>query len=56
MAKGLKDGLSNSNQSDGVAVYDGTYVLFKVAGTTKARLDSSGNLSINGGVTTDAGL
>lgn len=56
MAKGLKDGLTNSNSADGIVTYDGTYVYVKVAGTTKARMDSNGSLSINGGLTDNAGL
>lgn len=42
----MKDGLSSG---------DGYYNIY-YAGTLVARLDSSGNLEINGGVTTDAGI
>jgi hypothetical protein len=56
MGKGMKDGMSNSNQVQGIVTFDGTYIYFKFNGTTVARIDTNGTLQINGGLTDNAGI
>lgn len=54
MAKGLKNGLGAD--VDSILEYDGTYVNIYHAGTLIARFNSAGSLSINGGLTDNAGI
>jgi len=49
----MKDGMSNEQDASALVTTDGTYINFKLAGTTVARINSSGQLELAGGVTSD---